>query len=116
MEADANATIIELTPKAVSHIQRTMSAEGVAGHGLRIAVITGGCSGNEYSLTFAAEPTAGDLVYQAGELRVFVDQSSADKLAGTVLDYVDGLYGAGLKFRNPRAVHSCGCGSSFSTE
>ncbi len=92
-----------------------MSAEGAEGKGLRVAVLEGGCSGSEYSINFADGPAPGDEEYQIGGLRVFVDGDSVDKLAGTVLDYEDGLYGAGLKFRNPQAVRECGCGASFST-
>ncbi len=92
-----------------------MSAEGAEGKGLRLAVVEGGCSGSEYSITFADTPVPGDAEYLIGDLRVFVAADSRAKIAGTVLDYEDGLYGAGLKFRNPQAVRECGCGSSFST-
>ena len=39
---------------------------------------------------------------------------SAMVLAGTELDYVEGLMGTGFKFNNPNARHSCACGESFS--
>ena len=42
---------------------------------------------------------------------VFIDAGSEPLLRGTVLDYVDGLHGAGLRFRNPNASHGCGCGA-----
>ena len=112
----AEQTPLELTPKALEHVRRTMAREGLASHGLRIEVLTGGCSGNEYALSFAAEPKAGDHVYSFDGVAVFVDHESLEKLSGTVLDYVDGLHGAGLKFRNPNATHQCGCGTSFSTD
>jgi iron-sulfur cluster assembly accessory protein len=35
-------------------------------------------------------------------------------LTGTVIDYQDGLMGAGFAFNNPNAKSSCGCGSSYS--
>ena len=35
-------------------------------------------------------------------------------LAGTVLDYSDGLNGKGFEFQNPNAKSTCGCGTSFS--
>ena len=35
-------------------------------------------------------------------------------LAGTVLDFSDGLNGKGFEFTNPNAKKSCGCGTSFS--
>ncbi len=34
-------------------------------------------------------------------------------VAGTEIDYVMGATGAGFKFNNPKAVGTCGCGSSF---
>ena len=35
-------------------------------------------------------------------------------IAGTTLDYVEGLHAGGFRFDNPRASRTCGCGSSFS--
>jgi iron-sulfur cluster assembly protein len=32
---------------------------------------------------------------------------------GAVVDYVEGLQGAGFKVDNPNVVAACGCGSSF---
>jgi iron-sulfur cluster assembly protein len=31
-----------------------------------------------------------------------------------VVDFVEGVEGAGFKFENPAATGSCGCGKSFS--
>ncbi len=112
----AATSVFNLTEKAVEHVKRTLVRQGLEGHGLRVAVVPGGCSGYEYSLEFASEPQTGDRIIDHGALRVFVDAESVEQLDGTVLDYVDGLYGAGLKFANPQAVHSCGCGTSFATE
>jgi iron-sulfur cluster assembly accessory protein len=107
--------IVELTPTAV---EKVLAARAEEGHGddwgLRLAVTKGGCSGYEYSVKFAPAPAEGDRVFDAGGLSVFVDKDSEDLLRGTVLDYADGLHGAGLKFVNPNAGHDCGCGASFS--
>lgn len=108
--------VFRLTDKAAEHVKRTLIRQGLEGHGLRVAVVSGGCSGYEYALEFAGEPREGDRVVRHGDLDVYVDAASIERLEGTVLDYVDGLYGAGLKFANPQAVHSCGCGTSFSTD
>ena len=32
-------------------------------------------------------------------------------LVGTEIDYVEGLHGAGFKFKNPNVKSTCGCGS-----
>ena len=42
-----------------------------------------------------------------------LETESEKLLRGSVLDYDDGLHGAGLKFQNPNAGHDCGCGASF---
>ncbi len=104
-----------LTEKAVKMIEITREQEGIdADFALRVAVRGGGCSGFEYALDFENEVRETDNVYLQGDLRVIVDPVSARYLTGTEIDYVLGTTGAGFKFNNPKAVGSCGCGSSFS--
>lgn len=106
---------VKLTPKAVDMVRTTQDQEGIdANYGLRIAVRGGGCSGFEYALDFENEIRDTDLVYEQGSLQVIVDPISARYLAGTEIDYVFGMQGAGFKFNNPNAIGTCGCGSSFS--
>jgi len=106
---------ITLTDKAVQMIKITREQEGIeAGYGLRVAVKGGGCSGMEYALDFEPEPRENDFVIDYEGLQVYVDAISARYLQGTQIDYVLGTTGAGFKFNNPKAIGSCGCGSSFS--
>jgi iron-sulfur cluster assembly protein len=112
----ASAPIFDVTPKAVAHILAVMKKDGAEGHGLRIRVVPGGCSGYEYAVDFAPAPQSDDEVIRTGGLSVFIERGSLDKVAGTVLDFVAGQYGGGtLKFTNPQAAHTCGCGTSFAT-
>ena len=105
---------VTLTDKAVRMVQLTREEEGLdASSGLRVAVRGGGCSGFEYALDFETEARDDDHIYQQGELTLYVDSLSARYLEGTKIDYVMGAQGAGFKFENPKAVGSCGCGSSF---
>jgi iron-sulfur cluster assembly protein len=46
-------------------------------------------------------------------VRVVVDPVSAPYLAGSEIDYVDALMGAGFAINNPNVQAACGCGSSF---
>jgi iron-sulfur cluster assembly accessory protein len=106
---------LTLTDKAVQMIKITREQEGIeAGYGLRVAVKGGGCSGMEYALDFEPEPRENDFVIDYEGLQVYVDAISARYLQGTQIDYVLGTTGAGFKFNNPKAIGSCGCGSSFS--
>jgi iron-sulfur cluster assembly protein/iron-sulfur cluster insertion protein len=54
------------------------------------------------------------VVREFGTVKVVVDETSADLLKGSTLDYSDGLQGAGFHVTNPNASRTCGCGSSFS--
>jgi iron-sulfur cluster assembly protein len=105
---------IVLTEKAVAQVRRLMAQENIPdAHGLRVSVKGGGCSGLSYALGFDAEPKENDKVLQMHGMRVFVDPKSLFHISGTVLDYSDGLNGKGFVFQNPKAVRTCGCGSSF---
>ncbi|HXW84066.1 MAG TPA: iron-sulfur cluster assembly accessory protein [Candidatus Binataceae bacterium] len=112
--ADGNIADVKLTPRAIEMVRKMSAKEGLpAGHGLRIAVVGGGCSGFQYQLQFDAAKD-GDRVTELDGVRVLVDEISLGYLGGTTLDYVEGLHNAGFRFDNPRATRTCGCGSSFS--
>jgi iron-sulfur cluster assembly accessory protein len=105
---------IKLTPRAVEMVRKMHQNEKLtAEQGLRIAVVGGGCSGFQYSLNFDNRKE-GDLITEFDGISVFVDEISLPYIAGTTLDYVEGLHNAGFRFDNPRASRTCGCGSSFS--
>ena len=105
---------VKLTPKAIEMVRKMQTKEGLgAEHGMRIGVVGGGCSGFQYSLNFDTQKE-GDRVTDFGGVMVLVDEISLPYIAGTTLDYVEGLHGAGFRFDNPRASRTCGCGSSFS--
>jgi iron-sulfur cluster assembly accessory protein len=109
------ATPLTLTPRAVEQIRVVRRREGFPdGHVLRVSVVGGGCSGFSYQLDFDEAPGAEDLVSEYDGVRVAVDPVSAQYLQGTQIDFVSSLHGGGFKFVNPKATHTCGCGSSFS--
>ncbi len=109
------APAFTLTEKAIEMVKAVMRREGVVGYGLRVGVTGGGCSGFQYHLAFEEQPSDGDMVLDSGGVRIFIDQASRPHLQGVTLDYVTALHGAGFKFFNPKATHTCGCGSSFAT-
>jgi iron-sulfur cluster assembly accessory protein len=105
---------VKLTPKAIEMVRKMKAKEGLgAEHGMRIGVVGGGCSGFQYSLNFDMQKED-DRVTNFDGVIVLVDEISLPYIAGTTLDYVEGLHGAGFRFDNPRASRTCGCGSSFS--
>ena len=103
-----------LTAKALKMVKLTREEEGMGEEcGLRIAVRGGGCSGFEYALDFDNEVRESDTVLEYAGLKLYVDPISGRYLDGTLIDYSLGMTGTGFKFHNPKAVGTCGCGSSF---
>lgn len=104
---------ITLTESAISKLAVLLAEEGEP-QALRIAVTGGGCSGFQYALGFDTERHADDLLFEQGGVRVIIDETSAEYLAGAVVDFQDGLNGKGFAIENPNSTGSCGCGQSFS--
>lgn len=107
--------MIILTEKAAGEVKRLIEEQKLpAEAGIRVGVRGGGCSGLSYSLNFDLEIRENDKVFNSQGVKILIDPKSFLYLAGTTLDYSDGLNGSGFTFNNPNATQSCGCGSSFS--
>tara|TARA_B100000686_G_C16235334_1_gene686930 strand:- start:198 stop:566 length:369 start_codon:yes stop_codon:yes gene_type:complete len=104
---------ITATENASKKVSELLKAEGKEGHGLRLSVTTGGCSGYNYGLFFDEKANPDDKVYESNGINIFVDTQSDSLLSGTEIDYVDSLEGSGFKINNPNATGTCGCGKSF---
>ena len=107
--------MITITDKALNHVHDLRQREG---HGedynIRVAVKGGGCSGLMYDLHFDNIVNSADQVFEDKGVKILVDKKSLLYLAGTTLDFTDGLNGKGFHFVNPNASRTCGCGESFS--
>ena len=107
---------IQVTDKASKAVRRIAVKEGreTEDFGLRVGVKGGGCSGLLYVLSIVENtPMDTDRVVDDNGLRIFIDKRSYIYLAGTELDFSDGLNGKGFVFQNPNAKKACGCGNSF---
>lgn len=113
MESTTTAAPITLTDSAVAKLAALLAEEGEP-QALRIAVTGGGCSGFQYALGFDTEQHPDDLLFEQGGVKVLIDETSAEYLAGAVVDFQDGLSGKGFAIENPNSTGSCGCGQSFS--
>ena len=106
--------MITLTDQATFKVRELIEQEDEQDLALRVAVRPGGCSGFSYEMYFDTERTDDDFEQDFGDVRVVIDQSSAQLLEGATLDYKDGLNEAGFSINNPNAERTCGCGQSFS--
>ncbi len=110
-------TLVSLTERAASKIRdlQALEPEGEA-EVLRVAIEGGGCSGFQYGLGFDRGAQEGDEELDLHGVRVVIDPFSAPYLAGSTIDFLDGLDESGFKIDNPNAVASCGCGHSFQVD
>ena len=106
--------MITFTDTGAQKVKEFLASQNadVATSGLRVGVRGGGCSGFQYALAFDTQRD-GDEVFEDHGLRLLVDGPSLPYVRGAVVDYVEGLQGAGFKVDNPNVVAACGCGSSF---
>ena len=106
--------MITLTDKGAEKVREFLSGQAAvaATAGLRVGVRGGGCSGFQYALAFD-EQRDDDSVFEDQGIRLLVDRASLPYVKGSVIDFVDGLQGAGFKVDNPNVIAACGCGSSF---
>ena len=81
---------------------------------LRVFVDGGGCSGFQYGFEFDENKKEGDTEVEKEGVFMLVDNMSMQYLAGSEVDYLEGLEGARFVINNPNAKSTCGCGSSFS--
>ena len=112
---DLSIEVFGVTEGAAAKAVALAAREGHAHALLRIRVLAGGCSGFTYKLSFEDEADERDRVLEAPSgLRVLIDPVSEPIVAGSTLEFSDALLGGGFKVNNPRAVHECACGESFS--
>lgn len=106
---------ITLTDNLVKQIRVLQSKEGKADLKLRILVDGGGCQGFEYKFSLVTDVNPDDEVFEKDGISVVIDEISLPYMKGAEITYTDDLIGAHFAIKNPNAVSTCGCGTSFST-
>ncbi|HBR98308.1 MAG TPA: iron-sulfur cluster insertion protein ErpA [Gammaproteobacteria bacterium] len=102
------------TDSAAKKVKSLIDEEGNPDLMLRVFVTGGGCSGFQYGFTFDESINDGDTEVVKEGVKLLIDPMSYQYLTGAEIDYTEGLEGSQFVIRNPNAVTTCGCGSSFS--
>ena len=102
-----------VSPEALSEVRRLMDLENQKEIYLRIGVVSGGCSGLSYNMSFDNEKSELDQEFDFEGVKVLVEDAAMVYISGATLDFKGSLMGGGFTFVNPNAKRSCGCGSSF---
>lgn len=103
---------VTMTENAAKRIAKILAAEADK-NALRISVEGGGCSGFSYKFDLTDARQDDDIVIERDNARVLIDQMSLVYMEGSEIDFVDNLLGQSFQIKNPNAVASCGCGTSF---
>ena len=108
-------SMITLTDKGAEKVREFLSAQSAVAEtaGLRVGVRGGGCSGFQYEFKMDDQVNGDDVTFERDGSVLVTDETSLDLIAGAEVDFVDDLMGAYFQVRNPNAVSSCGCGTSF---
>jgi len=101
-----------LTEAAARHFSAQL-AKHPGAVAVRLRVQPSGCSGFGYRVDPADGVRPGDVAFESRGIRVVVDSESLPRVHGTVLDIVQEGLARRLRFDNPNARSSCGCGESF---
>lgn len=107
-------TILEFSDAAAKKAKKLIEEEGNPNLKLRVLVQGGGCSGFQYGFSLDEESKQGDKTIENQGVSLVIDPMSYQYLAGSEVDYTEGLEGSMFVVRNPNATSTCGCGASFS--
>lgn len=105
--------MLNLTPSAIERIKEVLEQESPNSK-LRVFVEGGGCSGFQYGFMVEEADTEGDFEFDFENVKLLIDPVSAQYIEGITIDFKDDIEGARFVMKNPNAVTTCGCGSSFS--
>ena len=98
----------------MAKVKELLAAEDDPNMPLRVFVQGGGCQGFQYGFQFEEKPAEDDEIIERDGVKFLVDSLSMQYLVGAEIDFKDDLEGSQFVIRNPNAVTSCSCGSSFS--
>ena len=106
--------MINVSDSAKNRLLDILNQEKEKKQFVRVGVESGGCSGLSYKLDFDNDKNETDELIENNGIKLLIDKKSVLYLAGTTLEFSDGLNGKGFVFNNPNANRTCGCGESFS--
>ena len=113
MNAPTPNNTVTASDAALRRIAQILAKDG-ENIALRISVEGGGCSGFSYQFDLVSSQEDDDLVIEGHDGKILIDEMSLIYMGGSEIDFVDDLMGQSFQVKNPNAVASCGCGTSFS--
>ena len=107
--------ILSLTDAAANRVSYLLAKRGKESLGIKVKVISGGCSGLKYVIEYADEIGKYDEVITEKGVTIIVDAKAVLHLIGSEMDFLEEKLKSGFSFKNPNQKNACGCGESFNT-
>ena len=107
--------ILSLTDAAVERVNYLIERRGKPSLGIKVKVISGGCSGLKYVIEYADEIGKYDEVIEQKNVKIIIDSKALLHLIGSEMDFTEEKMRSGFTFKNPNQKSACGCGESFNT-
>ena len=104
--------LLTMTDRAAQRLEKLYQTNH-AGHLLRIAISTKGCSGHAYDMSFVEQAGPADEVVVDKGVTLLVDRKATLFLIGSVMDYEVRQLESGFTFCYANEKGRCGCGESF---
>ena len=106
--------ILNVTDKAKNKVIELLNQKDKKPLGIRLSLITKGCSGLSWRLEFIEEAIKGDEVVKINEnTNLYIDKKAMLFILGSNMDYQENELESGFIFFNPNENGKCGCGKSF---
>ncbi len=105
--------VIRVTEAAGLYMAKLIETRGKATFGIRIGLQSKGCASLKYVVEYVDSPLYDDTILEFFGVRVVINKKDMLYLLGSEIQYVESDFEEGLKFINPNAKGSCGCGESF---
>jgi iron-sulfur cluster insertion protein len=99
-----------LTPAAAEVVRGLLQERNLGeSYALRVYVAGRTCSGFQYGMALDDKPAETDSTFESEGLKVLVDESSLEYMAGSIVDYIDDERGKGFMVDNPNTAPACSC-------
>jgi iron-sulfur cluster assembly protein len=106
--------ILNVTDKAKNKVIELLNQKDKKPLGIRLSLITKGCSGLSWRLEFIEEAIKGDEIVKINEnTNLYIDKKAMLFILGSNMDYQENELESGFIFFNPNENGKCGCGKSF---
>lgn len=108
-------SIVNICSKTVNHFRNLLKSNNHKY--ILLSVKGGGCNGLKYNVSTSSDDVLKlDETINIDGVPIVICGQSLMYLIGTNIEWKTDTMGAGLRFSNPNAASSCGCGDTFSVK